>query len=314
MRKFLFIAAAVLLLTIAVTFACQWRSRVLFSSRYADFPVLTGPYLGQEPPEGSPRPFLHDLFAKDSSLHAPPVFSVDGSEVYWTPMDDALGGIHFMRRTNGKWDKPQALTVPLAVMNPGDPCISPDGSRLYITGHTLWSKEKILFLEREKGGWSRPVSVGDRVNSLNLHWQVSVNSDLDLYFQVRNEDLTDGMIYCSEYRDGEYQSPRKLGERINTEAWENFPFIARDNSYLIFSRTFAETGDDLMISFRQADGQWGEPINMEAVNSSTHDMYPVVTPDGQYLFFLSWRDGGSWPYWVDTGIIEELKKKSGSGL
>jgi hypothetical protein len=36
-------------------------------------------------------------------------------------------------------------------------------------------------------------------------------------------------------------------------------------------------------------------------------MYPVVTHDGEYIFFLSGRDGGSCPYWVSADIIEELR-------
>ena len=180
---------------------------------------------------------------------------------------------------------------------------------MYFTAHILWSNEMIMYADREGERWGEPVSVGDNVNSLNLHWQISVNRKHDVYFQVRNDDLSDGMIFRSKYIDGEYQTPEKLGKAINTEAWENFPFIAPDDSYLIFSRTSAETGDDFFISFKDEKGDWAEAIEMDAINSPYHDMYPVVTPHGKYLIFLRPSAGGSCPYWVSASIIEDLKPK-----
>ncbi len=271
------------------------------------FPALQGPYLGQEPPGETPMPFLHDLLCADAPLHGPPVFSKDGSEVYWTPMNDSFSGILFMSQTDGQWSQPERMSFPFGVFDPGEPHISPDGNRLYFTARRFFSGEMILYADRVGDGWSKPLWVGDAVNELDLHWQVSVNDDLDLYFQVRNDDLSDGMIFSSEYVDGVYQTPQMLGSNINTDAWENFPFIAADDSYLIFARTTPDGGDDLMISFRDAAGDWGEPINMEAINSPNHDMYPVVTHDGEYIFFLRPGNGGSCPYWVSANIIEEIR-------
>ncbi|HUV29635.1 MAG TPA: hypothetical protein VMY05_09770, partial [Acidobacteriota bacterium] len=43
-----------------------------------DFPVLTGPYLGQKPPGLKPQVFAQGLL--DPNLHGCPVFTPDGME------------------------------------------------------------------------------------------------------------------------------------------------------------------------------------------------------------------------------------------
>lgn len=48
----------------------------------------------------------------------------------------------------------------------------------------------------------------------------------------------------------------------------------------------------------------------KTVNSEKGDWFPSVSPDGKYLFFSSNRDGSMDLYWMDAGIIQELKKKS----
>ena len=54
--------------------------------------------------------------------------------------------------------------------------------------------------------------------------------------------------------------PRTSATRINTDVREFCPFIAPDESYLIFSRTVPEERgrSDLFISFRTAEGMWTE--------------------------------------------------------
>ncbi|MFC2140026.1 TolB family protein, partial [Bacteroidota bacterium] len=167
-------------------------------------------------------------------------------------------------------------------------------------------------VEREEDGWSDPESVGDDVNSMFRHWQVSVSSNYNLYFRADKESVEEPGIYVSKYIDGEYQKPERLPDEINsgnTTPYDPYsPYIAPDESYIIFVRTMNETGDDLFISFKDSNHKWTQAVNMgNKINSPYHDLCPTVTPDGKYLFFLSQRDGGSYAYWVDANIIEKLK-------
>ena len=55
---------------------------------------------------------------------------------------------------------------------------------------------------------------------------------------------------------------------------------------------------------RDADGTWGDGINMcETINSTDIDYCPMVTPDGKYLFFTQGDD----IMWVDAAIIDTYR-------
>lgn len=109
--------------------------------------------------------------------------------------------------------------------------------------------------------------------------------------------------------DGEkYLDPTDLGEAINSDGMDMAPFIARDESCLIFSRQAEGTRKaDLYISFRGADGNWSQAQDMgENINTPTNDLAAKVTPDDKYIFFLSQVE--MWPriHWVDASIIDSL--------
>ena len=109
---------------------------------------------------------------------------------------------------------------------------------------------------------------------------------------------------------------------LNSSSPDHCPFVAPDESYLIFSSFRGGLGrSDLFISFRKQDGSWSKPKNMgPEINSPYKDEYPFVTPDGKYLFFNSNRpsalnsrpipDGPGSIYWVRAGIIEKMLKEN----
>jgi hypothetical protein len=45
------------------------------------------------------------------------------------------------------------------------------------------------------------------------------------------------------------------------------------------------------VSFRQADGSWGQGIHMgDTINSAEADYCPMVTPDGKYFYYTQGND------------------------
>jgi Tol biopolymer transport system component len=107
--------------------------------------------------------------------------------------------------------------------------------------------------------------------------------------------------------DGQYLEQ----EKVDTGFPGSSPAVAPDESYLIFvctDRDNGHGGDDLYISFQNKDGSWTEAQNMgNRINSSSHDLWPSVSSDGKYIFFVSFRNGNADVYWVNAKIIEELK-------
>lgn len=106
-------------------------------------------------------------------------------------------------------------------------------------------------------------------------------------------------IYQADYRDGRYVNSRLLGDEINSEFYEWSPYVAPDESFLIFGsmdRPDGFGGADLYVSLRSADDKWTRAKNLgDAINSKGNEIYPILSPDGKYLFFV--RDGDV--YWVD---------------
>ena len=105
-----------------------------------------------------------------------------------------------------------------------------------------------------------------------------------------------------------------IGAPINTELNELDPYIAPDESYLIFLANYEDSRGswDLYLSFKKPDGKWTQPINMgDDINTRAWESRPYVTLDGKYLFFSRGEENPSWAdiFWVDAKIIEDLKPK-----
>jgi Tol biopolymer transport system component len=101
-----------------------------------------------------------------------------------------------------------------------------------------------------------------------------------------------------------------LGAPINTQSYEGDPCVARDGHFLVFysGRSGSSGGTDLYVSFRSAQGAWGEPINLGGAFNSRYDEYGAhLSADGGFLFFTRHAPGSNRIYWVATSAIEKLK-------
>jgi ankyrin repeat protein len=256
------------------------------------FPVLTGPYLGQTPPGDELRPFAPGIIQQD---HGTISFSPDGQEVYWP----TGRSIMTMRVRDGRWTQPTyaPFSGPSEIDFYDDvPFVAPDGKRLYFTslrplGPETSRKENIWFVERTAEGWSEPKPVGEAVNSLRLHWQVSVSNSGALYFGGGFD------ILCSRPVDGKYAPPVALGPGVNTESNESQPFIAPDESYILFWRAAGQV-PTAYVSFKGSDGEWLPATKLDLTWAPGGLM---VTPDGKYLF-----TGGRWK---SAKFLEGLRPK-----
>ena len=122
-------------------------------------------------------------------------------------------------------------------------------------------------------------------------------------------------IYVAKKNNGKYSEPINLGSAVNSPFSECVPYIAPDESYVIFHTNRPggyNKGHELYISFQNSDGSWTEARNMgKAINvSDTVVSSPYVSPDGKFLFFTRRQAGVFEYYWVSAKIIEELKAKS----
>jgi hypothetical protein len=81
---------------------------------------------------------------------------------------------------------------------------------------------------------------------------------------------------------------------LNTAALEGCSFVAQRDDVLYFAsnRAGGLGGLDIWAAPRRADGTWGDPVNVTAVNSTADELCPTAHRDGRTLLFVSTRAGG----------------------
>ncbi|MEP0392280.1 MAG: hypothetical protein ABJ205_09830 [Erythrobacter sp.] len=267
-------------------------------------PELTGPYLGQEPPGLTPIPFAPGLVTT-SAFEDGGVFSRDMDEFYFVrqrPQDRELETIIFSQE-EGRW----AMTVREGEdAEPFYRYFAPDGKTMHFGK---------LYKERTVDGWSETKSLGPAFEDINI-MSLSASSRGTYAIDERRED-EDGLLRYSRLIDGVRETPKPFGSEINSGTRNAHPFIAPDESYIIWDgiKDSGFGNVDLYISFRHPDGSWGSAINMgAAINTDAYEAGPKVTPDGKYLFFVrvvGTTDDNPYSdidiFWVDAQIIENLR-------
>jgi len=284
-----------------------------------EYVKITGEYLRQKNPGSAPELFAPGILLNTHRPHGGITFSPDGKEIYWVA---ALTFGQFQKiwkvsMHNGQWSRPVAVPFNDPYKH-GGPVFSPDGDLFFFVVHKPAGQDgkglnrDIWFQKKNALGWGKVIKPGLPLNSNKSETGPSVSRKGNLYFF--SSDLGGGFgsgdIYCSRLINGNYTKPVNLGDSINTEFTEIFPYIAPDESYLIFSSMRPDGfGDyDLYVSYQKKDGTWTKARNMgNKINTPALENAPSVSPDGKYLFFMSRRNGIGEFLWVDAGIIEELK-------
>lgn len=258
-------------------------------------PDVQGLYLGQKPP------------GMVAELFAPGIVSTKNWEAFAT-FSPNLKEIYF-GRGGGQYKEPTLVVLQYkdkrwseSVFSPlvGEPVISPDGKTMYLGNR---------YKERIDGVWSESKSLGSPYSDIPI-MRLTASASGTFVFDEKEEI---GTIRYSRLIVGKRDTPKAFSKEINTGKWTAHPFIAPDESYLIWDseREGGYGGTDLYISFRQEDGSWGSAINMgEGVNTKHEETYASVTPDGKYLFFHTYmEDGMASIFWVDAQVIEQLREK-----
>jgi len=281
-----------------------------------ELPELKGPYLGQKPPGKTPEVFAPGIISTD--MHeGSSGFNLGCTHFVFQRIIDNKVHTFEIDRTNGFWGQPQL--VPFAhMMRNGDFVFAPDGITLYFQSNVpikgLDTEERVSNIwvtKKAATGWTKPGPLGPTINTKWLDSFASVTNKGTLYFFSRKPGgFGKSDMYVAKLDKGEYGEAGNLGGNFNTPEDEWDPFIAPDESYLIFCSTKPEGfgRDDFYISFRSRDGNWNKPVNMgPEINSSESENRPYVTSDDKYFFFTSTKTGNRDIYWVDAAVIDKYR-------
>jgi hypothetical protein len=275
-----------------------------------DSPTIETAYFGEKPPGLIPVEFTPEIVSPEG-LFEGGKFSPDRKKYYFS-------------RKNGKYEKRTFFVIQYENNSWGNE------SETNIK-YPKFSKDVNIMYEGNKyrnltdTGWSELKSLGAPFSDKHI-MGISFSDNGTSYFDEFGFDEfkkpdTIGAISYSRLINGKYEPRQKMGKEINTGTWIAHPYIAPDESYLIWDvrREDGYGGSDIYISFRAKDGSWVPAINMgDNINTALSESGARVTDDGKYLFFTrgQWegREDGStnWvgkPYWVDAQIIENLRPK-----
>lgn len=232
-----------------------------------------------------------------------PHFSSDGKTFYFvksTP-DANFWTIVFSRFENGRWVPPRVAPFS-GQYSDADEFITADSERMFFISRRPVSpdispnapgKLDIWVMNKTLAGWSEPKNLGRPVNSDGNEYFPTLTKDGTLYFGSGRKGGKGGIdLYRSHFIDGRYQEPENLGDAINTEFNEFEPYIAPDESFLVFMAGGGPDGlggFDLYISYNRY-GQWTKAQNLGApINSAADELSPKISPDGKYFFWASTR-------------------------
>ena len=196
-----------------------------------------------------------------------------------------------------------------------EPYITPDNKYLYYGS----SRPNPDFPDEELpyGMW--------RVERIPQGWSESSYAGYGMYVTATN----DGSIYLTDLR-GSNASEQGIAKTtmVNGRFTElikqkggmvdpapdrhpgRHPFIAPDESFIIFDSYEKETGRNgkLFICYRTEDGTWGNAVMLNDEINKRGCIAAYISPDGKYLFFTSrQKDDNIDIFWVDAKFIDELK-------
>ncbi len=155
--------------------------------------------------------------------------------------------------------------------------------------------------------WSNPMDLGSPPNSNSVEESAAVS--MQNQFMVFGSNRAGGSgnedLWYSAKSGSTWLAPVNLGTSVNTNQNELAPMLTLNDSMLYFASNTGAGGygnyDIWMSSFNA--GVAGPKSNLgSAINTSSVESCPVLTSDGNVLFFASNRAGGSgnWDIWRST--------------
>ncbi len=295
-------------------------------------------FFGQKPIGENAVIFAPAILSTIHHEHSRLEFSKDGNEIFWAviPIDTVKRNKHqnaylidqqkiwHIYKTKQGWSEPRVLEF-TADSKSGVPTLSVDQQSLFFyqtdpnTPKDVRPKKSNLLSVKRKGeNRGKPEIIENMIPKVEgkATMAFTIADNGNVYYDLGGPDEHGNWIwkiYFREFKDGKYQDPIMLKNKIDISMVNWCPFVAPDESYLIFSshRYGGYGNGDLYICFKGKNNGWTEPINMgQSVNTSSQERFPSVSPDGKYLFFArhQYKTFNDY-FWIDASIIEKLKKQ-----
>jgi len=231
-----------------------------------------------------------------------PVPFADGRKMFITSQrlndDYAKENIYVLDRIAGIWSEPVLIEKLTTNRNESLGSLSKDGNEAYLFGNYLSNANNgdIYMSRRNDDGWEKP-SLVSGINTDMVEIQPYVFKDI--MFLASDRDGGYGMLdlYVSEKIDGAWTKPENLGSVINTDNFEETPFLDWDGETLYFASNGHPGlgGFDIFKAVKIGDTwqDWSEPENLGlVVNSVKDERYYYNSPYELVAYIASNRFSG----------------------
>ena len=267
-------------------------------------------YLGESPPINAPVLFKSELIPGGQLAHAG-VFTPGMNEYYYTLSNASFSQftVMYTRRSGDQWTTPKEAFFNSAYFEHGVH-FTEDGQWVYFSSTRPITKEgnssnwHIWRSKKIQNGWSEAQWINIPGMDGKSASHPSLTRSGRMYFHSYDPDFSNMALFVTESINGVFQKAKKIvfaeGENHNTLT----PFVAPDESYLLFEKKFDDFLE-LYISYLD-NGDWQLPTRLSGNINTKNLGNPYITPDGQYLFYASgqWKQDtapNDWDIkWVST--------------
>ncbi|MFC0516084.1 hypothetical protein ACFFGT_17825 [Mucilaginibacter angelicae] len=276
-------------------------------------------YLGQRPPNDTPRIFAQQMLVPDSGIAMDrSAFSADGKEFYYCNamhwFSSKGNKIRYFKFDGTKWIGPFVLNYGYYA-----PTFSTDGKSMYFLGGKGDGRHAIVWIShRNKTGWTSPIvylkkdyGLYDLMPTHSGTFYIGSNVSPGKMKDYTNYD------FCTLTVTKIDTVVKSLGPVINTPGFDGDFYVAPDESYMIIS--YKEKPDfecELGITFRKPDHSWTVQQNLGPLinDGDAHRWGEYVTPDGKYLFYTKGTgEKDCHLYWVRFDTLKAKLKKEAFG-
>ena len=194
------------------------------------------------------------------------------------------------------WSDPQLMSFSGQYQD-YEPTLSADGQliifnsrRPYADGRQPEINDLWMSTRGDDGEWGIPERILPITSFLNEESYASLGSDNQLIYMRSNDEPSGHVqydLYYTRMDGGSFQRAQRH-PASSAEYGEGDPWLARDGSYLIYTRWDDDIGwadsVDLYASF--FDGQtWSEPVALAELNTPAAEFGVAVSADEQWLHY-----------------------------
>ena len=220
------------------------------------FPVLTGPYFGQQVPGLQAQPFAPGLISLEGRYEFALSFSPGGDELLFTQqVPEKLVSVFHSRVEEGVWTEPVSVQLSGGARREEmEAFFAPDGKLIFFAPYDEGMDVRIWALEVGPEGWRNPRELASPVADDPAFYPTMSNRGT-LYYT----NLAARRIYRAEIEGLSVTSVEDAGLEFGGHA-----FIARDESFVLLDARDHDSlgGSDIYVAFRSPAGGWERPLHL----------------------------------------------------